>query len=724
MVRIATHRVGRAEVSAGLLVGLVRGFTIAVSLFALASIVFGGELSPYVLQGAGMFFVGTAVLSLFLALCGKFPSPIASSPMPVAVVMIFLAETLPLKGVALHATYVVIIIGCALSAGILFYVIGRFRLANLFRFVPFSVSAGALAGSGVLILLLALRLSGLSADPSSWSGLMQPESLAKWVPGLGFGALLFVLTRIWRKYWLMPLVFAGFCLLFHAALQILDYSMDDAVAVGLFMDVEVDATLWPVIQLQDIALVDWSVVASQGLNALVVFLVLVILTVVSFSQLELGAGMEFEWNREFRMHGIANLLSGCAGGIPGATLASTSLPNIALQANTPVTSIVIGVVLLLCMFFGDGVLRLVPIPATSGFLIFVAVPLISDWLVKSRARLDLPEYLMLVAICAVIVLVGFLEAIALGLLLSLVFFAVRLSQVHPIEAKYSLAERRSRRVRNVPEQVILNMLGRRARIHHLRGYLFFGSAFILANQLREFLREEDRPIASIIDFGAVTGFDLSALDSLKAFVQRARAHGVSIAFSTASERLKQEVRRDFGPALVTNITWAANEEDALAWAEDLLIEHQRGRAIEDAAVQDELREAATPALLHRLDRLAGFEALASELHEHTHVLKFDDGQPIVVRAEPQKGAQLVLRGRAWLKDAEGRRLRELEAGDLIEAASAAEPMEAALSCIAEGPCHTLLVTPNDLRKLEREHAELAFRLCRYLLSANDSSQMG
>lgn len=705
------------DVAAGLLVGLVRSLTLGVSLFALASIVFTGELAAYVLQGAAMFFVGTAILSLFLAVFGKFPAPVATTPIPVALVMILAGESIPLEGHALYLTYVLVIIGCAMVTGMLFYAIGQFRLANFFRFVPFNVAAGALAGSGVLILLMALRLAGLSFDPASWPALLEPVTFWKWASSLGFGLSLVLITRIWRKFWVLPLAFAVFCVLFHMVLQYLGVSMDAAIAAGLFMDVDSQASLWPAVSLSELQSAHWRLVVSQGLNAIVLFLVLLVLTVVSFSQLELGASMDFDWNREFKRHGIANLLSGFGGGVPGATVASATLPNIALQANTPVTSVVIAVCLLLFVFFGEGVLRLVPLPATSGFLMSVAVPLISDWLLKSRKRLDTPEYLMLVGICITIVLVGFLEAIALGILLSLVFFAVRMSQVRVIESEYSIQDRRSRRSRSIPDQVVLKTLGHRARVYRLRGYLFFGSAFTLAGQLKQALREGERSLVSIIDLKAVTGFDISALDSLKSYVQRAKETGTKIVFSSASNRFVQEVKRDFNPGVLSALEWADDEEEALTKAEGILIAHHRNEKASAPRAQDELQRDATSALLEHLDRLVAFEELAADLHNLLTSLEYEDQQPIALAGEQQSGAQLLIRGRASVQNTNKRRLYECEAGAVIETPSAIQPQEAHASHIAEGPCETLLVTPKELERLESENNHLALKLYKYLLAS-------
>ena len=705
------------DLSAGLSVGLVRGLSIGMSLLAVATAVFSGELSAYVLQGAGMFFLGTAILCLFLAIFGKFPAPVATAPIPLLLVLILAAETIPLQGQSLYFTYAVVIVGFALVSGFLFYAIGQFRLANFFRFVPFTVAAGALAGSGILILLLALRTAGLSTDPASWPRLFEPMTFSKWASSLVLGIALLLFAKIWRKFWLMPVVFTAFCLLFHAALHFLDIPMDAAIAAGLFIDAGSESSLWPTMTLHDFEFVHWNLVALQGLNAVVLFVVLMILTVVSFSQLELGASMEFDWNREFRRHGIANLLSGAGGGIPGATMASATLPNIALQANTPVTSIAMALILLLFVFFGEGVLRLVPIPASSGFLITLAVPLISDWLFKSRKRLELPEYLMLVGICGTMVLIGILEAIALGLVLSLIFFAVRLSQVRLIESDYSIKERRSQRTRSIPDQVVLKTIGSRARVYRLRGYLFFGSAFTLTGQLKQALQEPETLLAGVIDFHAVTGFDLSALDSFKSYVQRASENGVKTIVSAASDRLKQEIRRDFSPTLLASVDWAEDEDEALGKAEDVLIEHYQSEMAPDSTARDELRREATPALIKHLDRMVVFEELVTELRERVEMIEHAGQQPIALAGQQPRGMHLLIRGNAWMQDSSGKRLSQLEAGAVIGASSTMASSEEIASCIADGTCETLLITPEDLEKLEREENQLALALYRYLLGA-------
>ena len=73
---------------------------------------------------------------------------------------------------------------------------------------------------------------------------------------------------------------------------------------------------------------------------------------------------------------------------------------------------------------------------------------------------------------------------------------------------------------------------------------FFGSAHSLVNQLKESLTSELNLSCVVIDFKEVTGFDLSALDGLRVFIQRASVQSVKTILSSTTEKLAQEIKRD------------------------------------------------------------------------------------------------------------------------------------------------------------------------------------
>ncbi|MXW54157.1 MAG: STAS domain-containing protein [Gammaproteobacteria bacterium] len=710
------------NVTAGLSVGLIRSLSMGISLFAVANLVFIGGLQPYVLNGAGMFYMGTAILCLFLAIFGKFPSPVATAPVPVLLVMLAIAGSMDLQGHEFFLTFVFSIFGCALLSGLLFLAIGLFRFANFFRFIPYTVSAGTLAGSGVLILLMALKLAGISWQPESWPGLLEPAAFLNAALSLGLGLFFIVVSKIWTRVWVLPLFFVSFCVVFHLIRLLLNFSVEETVAAGLLLDLNWSGALWPAYGPSDIQSVNWGVVASQAVSGAVLFVVLLVLTVVSFAQLELGARMELDWNRELKLHGFANLLSGIGGGIPGATVASATLPNIALRGNYRLTSIVMAFSLVLFTFVGSDLLRMLPLPATSGFLLFMAFPLVNDWLIRSRKRLHITEYLMLVLICIAIVFVGFLEAIALGLVLSLVFFAVRLSQVRLVESEFTIRERRSNQQRSIPEESILSVYGPRVRIFRLRGYIFFGSAYTFTTQLKEALKSEPYPLCVVVDFAGVTGFDLSAVDSLRGYIQSADSGRVRTVFSSASDRFKQETRRDFPQPLYDSVEWLDSEDAALARAEELLLSFYGDEVAADPSLRELVRRSTSQELSTYLERQAEFEDLVGDVGNYCESIEYTDQQEITHEDLSPRGMQLLVSGIASVKSDDGSTLYQLRPGSIIEESSAVEDRNASITTVSEGPCKTILVTPRDLAKLEEEDQTLTSRLFRYILSVGSSAR--
>lgn len=708
------------NVVSGVTVGLVRGLSMAISLYAVATVVFADELAPFIMTGAGMFFVGTAIMCFFMALFGRFPAPVVTTPVPVALVMILMAESIPLEGRELYVTFFFVVLGSALLAGLLFLLIGFARVANVFRFIPFTLSAGALAGSGILILLLAMRLVDLDLRTNFWDELANPVTFWKWSSSLGFGFALVVIGKYWRKAWAIPVCFVLFCLVFHGVLYVTDVSRPEAIAAGVFMDIDSAESLWPAITLSDLAGVDWWVVADQGFNGLILFFVLLILTVVSYAQLELGANMEFNWHSEFKLHGAANLLSFAGGGIPGGIMASATLPNITLRANTPITSIMVAIILVVFLFLGSEMLYLLPIPATSGFLIYFAVPLVTTWLIQSRRRMDVPEYALLILICVTIVFAGFLIGIALGLILSLILFVARFSQVSLVETNYSLYDQQSSKLRSIPDQAILKDYGVRAQVYRLQGYIFFGNAQNFSQQLQKSLDVDHDVVCVAVDFRGVTGFDLSALDSLRGFIQRATTDDVGIILSSTSVRIKEEIMRDFSPRLVENVVWKEDENEAVLTAEEMLLERFEADVTNDPDLRQRIRRSTIGKLTEHLGDQANFEKLVSSLQSYGSTRNYVDGEAITIAGELQSGMQILVRGHASVFTKQESTLYQLGSGDIIELRSAVRPHVATMSTIAEGECTTLHLSSSDLEKLTQDDQELALQIYRYALSIHPS----
>ena len=96
-----------------------------------------------------------------------------------------------------------------------------------------------------------------------------------------------------------------------------------------------------------------------------------------------------------------------------------------------------------------------------------------------------------------------------GVLAGCVIFAVDVSRIRVIRHQFGLDERSSSVIRSTEESTVLAENGGQVRVLELSGYLFFGSAYSVQEQVTNFVTET-KPTEVIFDFSGITGIDSSA----------------------------------------------------------------------------------------------------------------------------------------------------------------------------------------------------------------------
>ena len=122
------------------------------------------------------------------------------------------------QGDQLFVTVVAAFMICAAVTGISSLVIGHFRIANLLRFIPYSVACGFVAGIGGAVCLAAVRISGVDLNWRGLSANFDPAVLINWAPGIVFGAAIYLAVKRWRNSWLFPVSMIAAVAAYHLAL--------------------------------------------------------------------------------------------------------------------------------------------------------------------------------------------------------------------------------------------------------------------------------------------------------------------------------------------------------------------------------------------------------------------------------------------------------------------------------------------------------------------------
>src|SRR5688572_10846201 len=135
--------------TAGLVTGII-GVIVSISFGVL---IFSGDLLPFAGQGVGFGLVGAAVITLVASLTSSYPGIVSTpqdSPAPILALMAaaIAHEMTGAPPQQILLTVVAAIMLTAIIVGLFMLLLGRFRLGELIRYIPYPVIGGFLAGTG------------------------------------------------------------------------------------------------------------------------------------------------------------------------------------------------------------------------------------------------------------------------------------------------------------------------------------------------------------------------------------------------------------------------------------------------------------------------------------------------------------------------------------------------------------------------------------------------
>ena len=704
---------GSAKAVPALAAGLTSGLALLVAQVAYGSLIFSGPLAPYSSQGVGLVLFGNFAACLVIALAGGFRGAISGLSPALVLVMAHVGATIGGSRETLFVTTVCALAIGAVAAGVCFLAIWRYGLANLVRFVPYSVAAGFIAGIGGAVCLAAMSLMVTEPDWHTVPALLQPPELWKWLPGVVFGAALYFAMKRWGRPLIMPvgvgLAVGGY----HLALILLGISGDEARVAGLLLTSTSEASLWPSLAPADLAHIDWFAIATHLPTLLLLVFVALIVVIMNFAGLEMASHRDLDWNREFRATGIATIVAGLGGGTTASLIVPASLRSMLFGAATRLTGIVAALVIAAAVFLGDGMLELVPVPLVGGILVFAGFGMLDEGLLRSRKRLPWTEYGVIVLIAVVTMVFGLFEGVGVGMLAAFVFFAARLSRIDPVGECFTVRERRSTRSRSVPDSVILHHGGDRVPAWRLRGYVFFGSVYSLADRLKESIDRRPPPNAVLLDFTHVSGFDFSAVNVLARFLRSAISGGSKVVLSAPSEQVRTGLGRNLSPSHFASVQVEPSLDRALEHCEEIVIDEWKVNAERDFERRSSVLAGAVGVLERQLERQAGFEKLIEELGDWLDPCRYASRETLTGPGVPSDGLILLVSGKASARDAANRRLRQYGPGDAIWPL---DPSDAALSVSADPTCTAMVLSHTARRRLEEREERLALKLYRYLMA--------
>lgn len=619
---------------------------------SVATLIFSGALAPYLPQAIACVLVGNALLVATVTLFSSYGGSMAVAQDTPGVILAVAAASIAasLAGGAatgaLFPTVMVMLIGCSLAMGLVYLLLGIFKLGGMVRYLPYPVMAGFLAGSGWLLMVGGVSVA--SAVPFGIA-LLQADTLAYWLPALLFGVVLLTAARRSRKPTVLAVMFGIGLVAFYAVMAGLGYTPAELASSGWLLGPFPQDVPWaPPLTLQTLALVDTAALWHAVPLAAPAILVSVIALLLNISSLELLTRRDIQLDRELKASGMANLISGLAGGLIGYQAMSLSSLSQETGKGRRLPGLLVAVMIMVTLLVGMALLSYIPRLLLGGLLIYIGLSLLNEWLLKAWSNFSRADYAVVLSIFGIIASTDFLWGIGVGTVMTMLLFLVNYGRVDVVRHALSGITCRSR-VRRPPEQTAcLAAEGGQLLVLKLQGFLFFGTAHNVFERVRARANLAGaRPMRYlVIDFEQVSGLDATAVLSFAKLLQFSRQAGATLLLTHLPEAAWVQLRRGGFDLAGGGLQRFADLDRALEWVEEaLLAEHgpdnalqARASPLEEALLGIVPERSHITALLGQMQRreLAAGETLLRQGDASDTLLLVESGQLTALLQRPGK----------------------------------------------------------------------------------------
>lgn len=672
-----------------------------------ATLIFGGALAPHsgiavlaaIVSSCVTISVMTWRSSFGFAMGGPDSNPSAILAVTVGAIAAEITRSAGgTESAALLPTVLMFLFASASCCGVVLYLIGEQRWGRYVRYIPFPVVGGFLVGTGCLLVSGAWKmLVGASPTHTTWALIAAVPSLA-WSAALLVALTLFVLTRFVKHFLVIPAVIFSAALIFHVVLVASGINFVAARASGLLLS-PLSLGVWSHPFSLAWGQVRWDLIALHANDFVAMTMVVVVTILLNATSLDHATGRDADFDRELKALGLANIFSGMAGGLVAVNSFNRSLLNLHAGANSPWAGRVCVILVLLLTLLAPGVAALLPKPVLTGLILYLGASLLAKWLWDSRRETPRGDYLTMLAIVAIVVGFGIVPGVLLGVVFSMVSFVVTFSRTSVIKHRFNGMVRHSNVERLPKEMEWLHSRGEQLQGAVFQGYLFFGTATAVLDQLRDV---PGRASVLVLDFWLVRGIDASSVMVLRKLLKLCIDARTEVVFTGVSPALRHKMLAS-GLDISRSPTRSFRDLDhGLEWAEQTILD----KAVDQVTIDQMLggltpAEAATVAR-HFEERSVGAGA--------TFIRKGDPGEALFVVLEGRVSIQLVIDGSEFRK-----RLRTYGPGTIIGEMGFYSGTPRSADIVADSPTRLLCITRGSFASMETSDPVLAGKLHRLVV---------
>lgn len=507
---------------------------------------------------AGLY--GAIFVGFFAALFGGTPAQCSGPTGPMTVVMAgILAQFHDEPAVA----FTVVIIG-----GLFQIVFGLVGMGKYIMLVPYPVISGFMSGIGCIIIILQLGplvghaaqggvLANLAALPEFFS---HPSPEAAFAGLLTLGIVYLTPSKIGK---LMPPSLLALII----GTVLVEFYLPGVPVIGEVPE-GFPTPIVPVIKFDALMLMLESAVVLALLGSIDSLLTSLVCDNMTRTQ--------HDSNRELIGQGIGNMVSGLFGGLPGAGATMRSVANIRTGGRTPLSGMLMAVVLLGTLLGLGPLAEKIPLAVLAGILIKVGVDII-DWrFLKHILQAPRTDVFIMFVVLAVTVLVDLITAVGVGVVLASLLFVKRMADLELANLQVISKPRPEMPLTREEREILERNVGRIVMIH-VDGPMSFGSAKNMVRRLETTpgIEKFSSVILDLTDVPTIDGTAALAIEDMLTMIQSHKQHLFFVGMNpTVAEVLKGfDVLRKVRPGHIY-----ARRIDALRHAEEICRSSPSARA--------------------------------------------------------------------------------------------------------------------------------------------------
>jgi len=678
----------------------------------------GAEFLPFAaLLGIYGCLIGGICASLLGGTDIQITAPKAPLSLILAAFVAPLALSLQIPDVASRNILIVGLASlCVLIAGIIQFLFGKLRLGNLVKYVPYPVVSGFMNGIGVILILEQIApLVGARGHISLFEvfynpTVVQPLTL---IVGLTTIVVIFCARRFIK---VVPASLIG--LAFGTALFYALKNIAGAAALGPVIGNF--SFQWPKPDILPRAFklmwnVDLAVLFTRILiTGIVLGAIGALESLLSSVAADNMAGTRHNSNKELIGQGVGNMLNALFSALPSAGSELHNMANYRAGGRTRRSSLLCVLLILLMVMTLGSVIGKIPLTVIAGIIVSVGLGLFDKWTldlfrrlfrVDQQRRRIIANLTVTMVVVVITVCVNLIVAVLIGIAIASGLFVARMGK-SIIKRKYSGDLVRSKKVRSIKNNMLLEERGKGIIVYELNGPLFFGSADNLARQIEGAVKDYTY---CILDMKRVNEIDSTGAKILGQINKKVTASGkyLLISYLIDNPSLADTLKAMGVYKMLGEDSFFADTDAALEWAED----HVLTKSLELAGASGAIR-------FDQMEILRDFtqqeiQALERKLTRKT----FNKGEIIVKEGDTDRNLFFLVKGlvsvRIHLPESDRyKRLITYSAGVTFGEMAFLDGSPRSADVWSDEDTETYVLSPDVFDVLQAESPQIAIKLIR------------